>query len=442
MKKMIFGAALLATTAIAAPAMAQDAATTSPFAGPYIGLHLGRAQVESLHTDRDDYWTNSKDGVTKDSGKQFGLQVGYDALFGNALVGVMGEVTLGKMDSYQEISSNGSDLPEIFAVGTRLNRLGSVRAKAGFASGALAAYGTLGLAKSNATQRFVETYCADCGTYEGKGDRSGIVYGMGMDYALGHNATVGFAFSQYDFGSKTHLVDNDPDYRFIQDYKVRQMALTANYRFGAGAAAVPVADATAFAGPYVGIQASRATVTNVSNDLDYYFYNDELQTTGKGAMVGIKAGYDMTFGPLLVGALGEVSFGKVDSFNDTTGDPEDYYYSAGTRISRLGSVRAKLGLASGRLAAFATGGLAFSNATQALENGWSDDYGYEEKGDRRGYVLGFGAAYALSPKTSVGVDYSRYEFDKRQHLLGGDTDYRMTDDYKVRTLSLSFNYGF
>ena len=183
-------------------------------------------------------------------------------------------------------------------------------------------------------------------------------------------------------------------------------------------------------------------MTNVSTDLDYYFYDDSLQTRGRGAMVGVRAGYDHAFGPVLVGVLGEVSFGKVDSFNDTTGDPDDYYYSAGTRLSRLGSVRAKLGLASGRVAAFATGGFAFSNARQRLENGWSDDEGYNERGDRSGMVLGLGAAYALSSKANIGVDFSSYDFGKRQHLLGGDADWRMTDSYKVRTLSLSFNYGF
>jgi outer membrane immunogenic protein len=440
MKKTMFGGMLLATTMMAAPAMAQDAAA-SPFAGPYAGVHLGIGQVESLHTDRDDYWTNSKDGVTKDTGKQLGIQAGYDMLFGDALVGVMGEATLGKMDSYSEISSGGSDIPQIYEIGTRVTRLGSVRAKAGFASGSLAAYGTVGFAFSNAKQRFVETYCDDCGVFAGKGDRSGIVYGMGFDYAVGNRMTLGLAYSTYDFGSKTHLVDGT-DYRFAQDYKVRQLAFNANYRFGGLASAAPVADATAFTGPYVGIQAGRATVTNVSNDLDYYFYNDELQTRGRGAMVGVRAGYDHAFGPLLVGVLGEVSFGKVDSFNDTTGDPDDYYYSAGTRLSRLGSVRAKLGLASNKVAAFVTGGFAFSNARQRLENGWSDDYGYDERGDRSGMVLGLGAAYALSSKANIGVDFSSYDFGKRQHLLGGDTDYRMTDAYKIRTLSLSFNYGF
>ena len=450
MKKTMFGGMLLATTMMAAPAMAQDAAASpanaqeaaaSPFAGAYAGVHLGFGQVESLHTDRDDYWTNSKDGVTKDTGKQLGIQAGYDMLFGDALVGVMGEATFGKMDSYSEISSGGSDLPQIYEIGTRVTLLGSVRAKAGFASGPLAAYGTVGFAFSNAKQRFVETYCDDCGVFSGKGDRSGIVYGMGFDYALGNGLTLGAAYSTYDFGSKTHLVEGT-DYRFQQDYKVRQLAFNASYRFGGSAAAAPAGDASNFTGPYVGIQAGRATVTNVSTDLDYYFYDDSLQTRGRGAMVGVRAGYDHAFGPVLVGVLGEVSFGKVDSFNDTTGDPDDYYYSAGTRLSRLGSVRAKLGLASGRVAAFATGGFAFSNARQRLENGWSDDEGYNERGDRSGMVLGLGAAYALSSKANIGVDFSSYDFGKRQHLLGGDADWRMTDSYKVRTLSLSFNYGF
>lgn len=290
MTKFVVRGALLATTFIAGPALAQPAA--SPFNGAYVGAHVGVGQVEDLATDRDDYLTNARNGVTTDDGLQAGIQVGYDHAFGPALLGVMGEATFGKLDSFQEISSGGDGINDIYKVGTRVSTLGSVRAKAGLTDGALAVFGTVGLAASNAKQRFLETYYTDGAFYSAKGDRTGIVYGMGMDYAVGNRMTVGLAYSLYDFGKRTHDLENsgNPAYRFIESYKVRQIAATVGYHFG-GAGVVPAGNASAFAGPYVGVQIGRSTLTSVSNDLDYYFYNAQIQTRDSGVIFGAQAGY-------------------------------------------------------------------------------------------------------------------------------------------------------
>lgn len=219
----------------------------------------------------------------------------------------------------------------------------------------------------------------------------------------------------------------------------------------AGLAAVAMAstanaqDASPFAGPYVGLQGSVAQIDDVNTDLDYWYTGTDVRTSDRGGMIGLRAGYDMVAGPLLYGALIEGSIGKLDSYEEV-GTSGDLVFENGTKVKKLGSVRAKLGLNSGNLAAFVTGGFAFSDAKQRYFETDGTDEAYSGKGDRSGYVLGLGAAYAINANSSLGLEYSHYEFGSRTHDLleddGSDTDYDFREDYKVRALTISFNYGF
>ena len=204
-------------------------------------------------------------------------------------------------------------------------------------------------------------------------------------------------------------------------------------------------DVSPFAGPYAGIQGTVGQVDDVNTDLDYWYTGTDVRTSDRGLLVGLRAGYDMTSGPLLFGVLAEASIGKINSYEEV-GTSGDDVFENGTKINKLGSVRAKLGVTSGNLAAFVTGGLAFSDADQRYNETDGSDERYSGKGDRSGYVLGLGAAYVLNARTTIGLDYSHYEFGSKHHDLreedGSDTDYDFSEDYKVRALTLSVNFGF
>ncbi len=204
-------------------------------------------------------------------------------------------------------------------------------------------------------------------------------------------------------------------------------------------------DASPFAGPYVGVQFGLSQIETRHDDVDYWYYNARGEAhADTGAQIGIKAGYDLVSGALLAGILGEVQFGKADNYGETR--PSDPSYAIGTKVTTLGSVRAKLGVTSGNLAAFATGGFAFSNAKQRyFETDGTDQY-FNGKGDRSGYVLGVGALYAVSKNASIGFDISRYQFGTREQLLqhpegfGEGNRWRLKD--KVESATISYNIHF
>jgi uncharacterized protein YhjY with autotransporter beta-barrel domain len=447
---MLLGTASAVAALCATPALAQDApASGSAFAGPYLGVQIGRGKVESIHSDPDYYYNGEKDGTTVDTGITAGVRVGYDFVSGPLLAGVIGEYNFGKLNSIEE-AADSSCCDGEYEIGTRVTRYGSLRGKIGLTDGNLAAFVTAGLARSNARQRFIETDTGSPSTFSGKGDRSGSVIGMGVDYAFGRS-TLGLDYSEYRFGQRSHeVIYSDgtfSGYSYRTRYNIKSLALTYGYHFGGADAGVAAPAAAAFGGPYIGLHAGLGEMNAQHDDLDYWYDAvDRGLTTDRNGLIGAQAGYDAVFGNLLVGALAEVTFGKLNSFQSAGADSGSLTYAIGARSSNLASVRAKAGFVSGRLAAYGTLGLARSNAKLKFrEEDGSDDF-FDSKADRSGYVVGLGAAYALAGKSSLGLDYSEYRFgSKRNEVLYSDgegEDYFFSQKYKVRALNLTFNYGF
>ena len=451
MKTFLFGTASAVAALCAAPALAQDTAppAESAFAGPYVGMQIGRSKLESIHSDSDYYYNGEKDGTTLDRRVTFGLRAGYDFVSGPLIAGALAEVNFGKFDSFKAPYSDGGD--EQYAIGTRVSRYGSVRGKIGLTDGNLAAFVTAGLARSNARQRFSEIDEVQPDFFSNKGDRSGTVIGLGVDYAIGRS-NIGLDYSEYRFGTRSQQViegfDGSGSGNFYDmRYNLKSLSLTYAYRFGGSGVASAAPASSAFSGPYVGLRVGMGEMNAKHRDLDYWYDGiDRGVTTDRNGLVGFQLGYDHLIGNLLVGGLAEVNFGKLNSFQSVGADPGDLTYGIGVRTSRVGSVRAKGGFVSGNLAAYGTVGFARSDATMKFREEDGSDQLFDGKGDRSGYVVGIGAAYALGQGSSLGLDYSEYRFGKQRSQLrnsdGTPQDYFFDQHYKVRAISLVFNYGF
>ena len=83
MRIALFTAALAASTALAAPAFAQDADADSSFTGPRVEVITGWDRVDDASTPG----TDAEDGVV------YGGAIGYDVQRGGTVFGVEGEIT-------------------------------------------------------------------------------------------------------------------------------------------------------------------------------------------------------------------------------------------------------------------------------------------------------------------------------------------------------------
>lgn len=170
MKKIAL--ALVALTAAATPAFAQDEAPT--FTGAHVSAVVGYDALD-LNTD----------GLDNPNGVTYGVNLGYDLQRGNALFGIEGEVT----ESSAEIDANGTT---VASAGRDLY----VGGRIGFVTGRTLVYGKVGY-----TNARVETIAGD-----ENGD--GIRFGGGAEFKLNQNLFLKgeYRYSNYEAEVERHQV--------------------------------------------------------------------------------------------------------------------------------------------------------------------------------------------------------------------------------------------
>jgi outer membrane immunogenic protein len=216
MRKLVFAAALVASSALAAPAFAQDAAPTGLRVGVLGGLDIVRAgNTAESRVQGDD---QSIEGV------QYAVEAGYDIPLGSAVVGVEAEYGDSTAKTRRAVDPNTFGYGEVAAgrdiyVGGRL----------GFVAGP----GTLIYAKGGYTNSRLNVLASDGNTetrdnFQLEGWRAGA----GVEKSIGHNtyAKLEYRYSNYkkaDFQYASGTTTN----RFGVDTDRHQVVAGVGVRF-------------------------------------------------------------------------------------------------------------------------------------------------------------------------------------------------------------------
>ncbi len=183
MRTKIFIAALVASTAFAAPAFAQT--TDSGFTGPRVEAIVGWD-----HVGDDSLNNGSRDGVT------YGGQIGYDVQMGSAILGFEGEATG---------STTRDTAMGVLAVGDRLRAKAGRDLYVGGRVGFLASPNAMIYAKGGYTNaRFDTSYnSAATGLIEDHDTVDGWRVGAGAEVKLNQKVYVKaeYRYSKYDDGN-------------------------------------------------------------------------------------------------------------------------------------------------------------------------------------------------------------------------------------------------
>ncbi len=109
-------------------------------------------------------------------------------------------------------------------------------------------------------------------------------------------------------------------------------------------------------------------------------------------------------------------------------------------IDDFGTVRGRLGMASGRTFAYFTGGFAYGSVKNTFENLDTNNI-YKADGTRTGYVFGGGVEYKVTPKWSLKLEFQYIDLsaDRPAGNLGG---YIITKDTELETVRGGINYHF
>ncbi len=149
-----------------------------------------------------------------------GVNVGYNMLLGNLLVGIEGD--LGVMD----ISADDKDLGDSYYRTSFGPWWGTLRGRAGIAMGRLLLYGTGGLAFASLDEVSLEIDQEKANDSE---LRAGWVVGGGVELAFTDSVSAKVEYLHMDFGSTDGLTSKGSKYSFDNEVDVVRAGL--NFRF-------------------------------------------------------------------------------------------------------------------------------------------------------------------------------------------------------------------
>lgn len=368
-----------------APA-ASSSGTPADFSGVYAGARLGAAAADIATSDVDYNNYGGTYDVTN-SGALAVVSAGYNWQLGATVVGLEANVGFGDLQAGYE--AHNGDLE------TQMDQIIGLRGRAGMAAGNTLLYVLGGISTANVTN-LSEDGAIDLGdTY------TGITVGAGVEQFISNNLSWVAEGTYTLFDGSDDADSSDSGYYGTADL----LTLTGgvNYyiggegrRRGTGALA-PSHD---WSGPYAGFDVGLLANEGEVTDIDYEDYGGTFNVVSLGAGAGVHAGYNWQNGSFVYGVVADVA-----AFSNDEEQVADDYREVTSRISAMGTLRGRAGIASGNSLFYATGGLGLIQSE--LEHNYlpaPDANSFDLSDTRLGAVVGLGIEHALSDSMSFKIE--------------------------------------
>jgi outer membrane immunogenic protein len=213
------------------------------------------------------------------------------------------------------------------------------------------------------------------------------------------------------------------------------------------APAASVYNWTAFyVGGHAGCGWAGAPVLTAFNtvDVDHFDHHTE---SASGCFAGGQIGGDYQFaGGIVIGVLGEFSWGKISSFNQSIGDLGLSVTSWESKLTSLGTARGRIGYAvNGGLPIigglgwmpYFTGGWAWANSRVSTQTSTLLNPFTSGTATLGGWTLGGGLEYAVTPSLSWKAEYLYTRFDPATYAATIDDDIGITPGLTLDRMNLS-----
>lgn len=200
--------------------------------------------------------------------------------------------------------------------------------------------------------------------------------------------------------------------------------------------ASPVYNWTGFyVGANLGVDWSRS-----SSGITYDFF-DELSpgpssvNNPAGVIGGVQAGYNWQFSSLVLGVEADA-----DLSSARRNAAFDEYLTHNSSLSALGTIRARAGWAFDRWLPYVTGGVAFADLKNSLND---DGLVFSRNSSATGWVVGGGLEYALTDHWTVKAEYLYAQFPNSSGVVGSSPYlYRFKDTDSDQIARVGVNYKF
>lgn len=169
----------------------------------------------------------------------------------------------------------------------------------------------------------------------------------------------------------------------------------------------------------------------------------------------LRAGYDVQFGGLIVGVVGEVSALNLEDVT-TAFSTTPAFYSIVRELDFMAAARARVGFGTDRFMGYVTGGAAFADIDYSFRTSNNPNtFTIDEDVDSVGYQVGGGVETLLSERLSLGVEYLFTSFGDDSTVRASDggnvfvaanpngTDFTLeNNDFQTHTVSLTASFRF
>ncbi len=194
--------------AMAQGSVEETASLSSRWSGPYLGINAGFASAHSDYPSNGRYLGVGYEatGSGSSSGVIGGFQAGYNwQLAPNILLGLEADYNFTDIRNTADVSSSQTAAIGIpaFNVESRLNGLGTVRARLGYVNDNMLFYATGGFAYGTQDVTINSNSAGSSGTFVGSGSQqlTGWTLGAGIEYQLTKEFLLRAEYLYMDFGT-------------------------------------------------------------------------------------------------------------------------------------------------------------------------------------------------------------------------------------------------
>lgn len=146
-------------------------------------------------------------------------------------------------------------------------------------------------------------------------------------------------------------------------------------------------------------------VVSQTDSINYIDGDSNIGSSGVGAVGGFQAGYNHQIGSLVLGVEADYSLASAGK-NTIINEPVDY---VGSKLTGIGTLRGRVGVAYDRTLLYGTGGLAYGRVKYGY--GWLEDLEIgETTKNKAGWIVGAGVEYAMSRSWSIKAEGMYYRF--------------------------------
>lgn len=194
-------------------------------------------------------------------------------------------------------------------------------------------------------------------------------------------------------------------------------------------AELPAASSYNWSGAYIGVHAGGGW-DHV--DFDFLPAPDPANHSGSGGLGGLQVGYNLQTDNIVYGVEADISAAGI---NGSTACP-NATFTCGSKVSMLGSVRGRLGLAMDNLLIYGTGGLGYGTIDIYDRNAGGTTF--DTKKTKAGWTVGLGAEYAFDQHWTAKAEYKYFDLGSDDYL----TDSPVIAKIQLHTAVVGVNYRF